>query len=436
VTATNLVLGVNGSRGGADNYGGNWTIANTSLGDQSTSGTNYITITDGGTFTNSGAFAVGVRGSGNYVQVGYADPYVTPRGSNGTLRLTGPNDLVIGLESTADNNSVVVREASTLSANGNIVVGIDGTNGQFNVNGGSTVTSGGARLGVNAGSSGNAVQVYGATWTMNGSVRVGDKGSDNEFVIGAEFTAGGTVGGTVTLTGAGQNFYVGYDRSATGNTLAVVGANSTLSVKAAGADLVVSGNVTGTGANSTDNLLFVYEGGVIDANRTLVGDGGQISGDLGTIKGDVVVYSGGTIAPAVFRFFPGALTFTDNVDLSNGGTLFALTGPGGTVGNIDVDGTLTLGGSSVLDFAGATDPGTAYIIAQYGTLSGVFSSITGLPAGATIDYNYLSLNQIAIIVAAAVPEIALASAGSAFALIACSLALLERRGLRRRKPPA
>ena len=436
VTATNLVLGVNGSRGGADNYGGNWTIANTSLGDQSTSGTNYITITDGGTFTNSGAFAVGVRGSGNYVQVGYADQYVTPSGSNGTLRLTGPNDLVIGLESTADNNSVVVREASTLSANGNIVVGIDGTNGQFNVNGGSTVTSGGARLGVNAGSSGNAVQVYGATWTMNGSVRVGDKGSDNEFVIGAEFTAGGTVGGTVTLTGAGQNFYVGYDRSATGNTLAVVGANSTLSVKAAGADLVVSGNVTGTGANSTDNLLFVYEGGVIDANRTLVGDGGQISGDLGTIKGDVVVYSGGTIAPAVFRFFPGALTFTDNVDLSNGGTLFALTGPGGTVGNIDVDGTLTLGGSSVLDFAGATDPGTAYIIAQYGTLSGVFSSITGLPAGATIDYNYLSLNQIAIIVAAAVPEIALASAGSAFALIACSLALLERRGLRRRKPPA
>jgi len=60
----------------------------------------------------------------------------------------------------------------------------------------------------------------------------------------------------------------------------------------------------------------------------------------------------------------------------------------------------------------------------------------GLPAGATIDYNYLSLNQIAIIVAAAVPEIALASAGSAFALIACSLALLERRGLRRRRPPA
>jgi len=429
VTATNLVLGVNGSRGGADNYAGNWTIANTSLGDQTTSGTNYITITDGGTFTNSGAFAVGVRGSDNYVQVGYTDPNLVPSGSNGTLRLTGTNDLVIGLESTADNNYLVVREASTLSANGNIVVGVDGTEGQFNVNGGSTVTSGGARLGVNAGSSGNAVSVYGATWTMNGSVRVGDKGSDNEFVIGAEFTAGGTV----TLTGAGKNFYVGYDKSATGNALAVIGVNSTLSVKAAGADLVISGNVTGTGANSTDNLLFVYEGGVIDANRTLVGDGGQIWGNLGTIKGDVVVGSGGAIAPGLYRVLPGAITFTDNVDLSNGGTLFAVTGPGGTVGNIDVDGTLTLGGSSVLTFAGATDPGTAYIVARYGTLSGVFSSVAGLPAGATVDYNYLSLNQIAIITAAVVPEIALASAGSAFALIACSLALLERRGLRRRR---
>jgi len=101
------------------------------------------------------------------------------------------------------------------------------------------------------------------------------------------------------------------------------------------------------------------------------------------------------------------------------------------MGTIDVGGTLTLSGSSVLAFVGSTDPGTAYIVAHYGTLSGVFTSVFGLPAGATVDYNYHGLNEIAVITA--VPEIAMASAGGAFALIACSLALLGRRGPKRRR---
>ena len=355
------------------------------------------------------------------MQVGFADPNLVTSGSHGTLTLTGANDLVIGSGSTANNNSLVVRNTSTLSANGNIVVGVDGTGGQFNVTNGSTVTSGGARLGVNAGSSGNGVAVDGATWTMNGSVRVGDKGSENQFII--------QDGGTVTLTGANKNFYIGYDRAATQNILAVLDPNSTLSVKAAGADLVVSGNVTGSGTTPL-NVLAVLLGGVVDANRTLVGDGGEIWGYAGTIKGDVVVGSGGTISSGLYHVVPGTITFTDNVDLSNGGTLSTLVASG-TVGTIDVGGTLTLSGSSVLAFVGSTDPGTAYIVAHYGTLSGVFTSVFGLPAGATVDYNYHGLNEIAVITA--VPEIAMASAGGAFALIACSLALLGRRGPKRRR---
>lgn len=423
VTATNLVLGVAGHSGGADNYGGNWTVVNTALADQSTSAGNYLTITDGGTFTNTGAFTVGVRGDNNTVYVGYADPFISTSGSNGTLRITGTNDLVIGSGSTAANNEIQVNHASTLSVDAKIIVGIDGTLGKLQVDNGSTVTSAGARLGVNAGSSGNTIEVRnGSTMTMNGTVRVGDKGQGNQFAISS--------GGTVTITGSGNNFYVGYNKSADQNALVIGGTGSTLVVRDTDADLVISANV-GSGTDATLNVLAVLDGGVVDVNRTLVGAGGQIWGNGGTIKGDTFVGAGGGIFPGIYQSTTGTLTFTDNVNLANGGTFFAFADTGGAASFIDVGGTLTLGGTSALALVGTFEPGTAYVIARYGTLSGVFSAITGLPTGATIDYDYLGLNEIAIITA--VPEIAMASAGGAAALLACGLALLERRGFRRRK---
>ena len=423
VNATNLVLGVGGRQGGADNYGGTWNIVNTSLADLATSGSNYLTITDSGTFINSGAFAVGVRGSNNTVYVGYADGYAT---TNGTLLLTGSNDLVIGSGSTAANNHVVVALASTLSANGNIVVGIDGVNGTFELRNGSTATSGGVRLGVNAGADGNQFGVYGGSnFTTNGTVRVGDKGTNNTFLISS--------GGTATLTGAGKNFYVGYDKSAQGNAVFVSDTGSTLSVKATGADVVVSANVTGTTGDSSLNVLAVADGGVVDANRVLVGNGGQILGFDGTIKGDTLVGTGGTISPGISEFgLPlGSLSFLGNVDLSqNGGGTFAVDlGESGTSDFIDVSGTFSIANSTLAVTVGFPDTGLAYIIAEYGTLLGEFATITGLPGPSWyVDYNYQSLNRIAIVSnAVSVPEIDPASFGSGLAMLLGSLGLLERR---------
>jgi hypothetical protein len=423
VNATNLVLGVGGRQGGADNYGGTWNIGNTSIADLATSGSNYLTITDSGTFINSGAFAVGVRGSNNTVHVGYADGYAT---TNGTLLLTGSNDLVIGSGSTAANNQVVVALASTLSANGNIVVGIDGVNGTFELRNGSTATSGGVRLGVNAVADGNQFGVYGGSnFTTNGTVRVGDKGTNNTFFI--------ISGGTATLTGTGKNFYVGYDKSASGNALFVEGTGSTLSVKATGADVVVSANVTGTTGDSSSNVLAVADGGVVDANRVLVGNGGQILGFDGTIKGDTLVGTGGTIAPGIsFVGLPlGSLSFLGNVDLSqNGGGTFAVDlGESGTSDFIDVSGTLSIANSTLAVTVGFPDTGLAYVIAHYGSLVGTFASITGLPSPSWyVDYSYMGLNQIAIVSdSVAVPEIDPASFGSGLAMLLGSLGLLERR---------
>ena len=398
VTATNLNLGVGGRQGGADNYGGTWNIGNTAIGGLATSGSNYLTVTDSGTFTNTGAFTVGVNGFENTVYVGYADGYGT---TNGTLLLTGSNDLVVGSGSTAANNRVVVDLASTLSANGNIVVGIDGANGTFELQNGSTATSGGVRLGVNAVSDGNRFGVYqGSNFTTNGTVRVGDKGTYNGFFISS--------GGTATLTGAGKNFYVGYNRSAQGNGVFVDGTGSTLSVKATGADVVVSANVTGTTGDSSSNFLLVADGGVVDANRVLVGNGGQIWGFDGTIKGDTLVGTGGTIAPGFSDIgLPlGSLSFLGNVDLSqNGGGTFAVDlGASGTSDFIDVSGTFSIANATLDVMVGVPDTGLAYIIAQYDTLLGEFATITGLPGASWhVDYNYQSLNQIAI-VSVPVPE--------------------------------
>jgi len=272
VTAANLQLGIAGRNAVATAEAGSWSIGTTVLGVESTAAGNQLTVSHGGTFTNSGAFTVGVNGSNNFVNVGFNGV----GGSAGALRMTGPNDLVIGSGTAGQNNSFNVNRAgSTLSVNGNVVVGVDGSNNEFRVTADASASSGGARLGVNAGSSGNIASGSGASWTMNGFVRVGDKGSDNQLIVD---------GGTVTLTGVGKNLYVGYDKSASWNGVGAVN-GGTLSVKAAGADLVVSGNVTGTGANSTNNYVVAYLGGVIDANRTLVGDGGQIWGYFGTIKG-------------------------------------------------------------------------------------------------------------------------------------------------------
>lgn len=421
LAATNLAVGVAGQQGGAENYGGNWSVVNTEIGVQSTAGSNYITVADGGTFTNTGVFTVGVTGSNNAVYVGYAAGATSP---TGTLAVTGPNDLVIGAANTADGNQILVDLGGALAVTKNVVVGVDGHANQLIVDNASSVTSGGARLGANAGSGGNsAVVKNNSNWSSSGVIRVGSSGTGNSFSI--------LSGGTVTLTAPGKNFFVGYENSASGNTLTISGTGSTLKVKAIGADVVVSANATGTATPpyASGNQIVVSDGGLLDANRTIASQGGTITGDGGTIGGNVLVLPGGTIAPGGGGpTFIGSLSVLGNVDLSNGGS-FDVTISGTQSDFLDVGGTLTLGGASTLALnMSSYEAFRPYVIARYGTLSGAFASITGLPAGALINYNYLGLNEIAVI---AIPEIGTAATGTALALLGGVLGLSERRRRRR-----
>ena len=420
VNTSNLVVGVAGDQGVAENIGGTWNVANTTLGEQATSAYNYLAVAGNGTYTNSGAFTVGLGGNNNRVYVGNAGWVNAP---NGTLTLTGTSDVVIGANAGAHDNKIYVDAGSTFSSPKNIVVGQSGSWNYFEVAGGSTATSGGARIGVDADAVLNSAAVAGSSWTLNGAVRVGDAGSDNSFYIS---------GGTATLTEPGKNFYVGYNKSASRNILWLDGPTAKLEVKATGADVVISGNAAGSGANATGNVAVVF-GATIDATRVLVGDGGSLVGIAGTITGNVLVGSGGVIAPGFLDYFAiGSLAIGGNLDLSQqGGGHIDIDLAGNQADMITVGGILDATNATLhFNFATPVTYGT-YIIASYGSLVGTFATVEGLPAIWTLDYNYLGLNQI--VVWAPVPEIDPNSFGSALALAFGALGLVERRARRVRR---
>ena len=420
VNTSNLVVGVAGDQGVAENIGGTWNVANTTLGEQATSAYNYLAVAGNGTYTNSGAFTVGLSGNNNRVYVGNAGWVNAP---NGTLTLTGTSDVVIGANAGAHDNKIYVDAGSTFSSPNNIVVGQSGSWNYFEVAGGSTATSGGVRIGVDADAVLNSAAVAGGSWTLNGAVRVGDAGSDNSFYI---------IGGTATLTEPGKNFYVGYNKSASRNILWLDGPTAKLEVKATGADVVISGNAAGSGANATGNVAVVF-GATIDATRVLVGDGGSLVGIAGTITGNVLVGSGGVIAPGFLDYFAiGSLAIGGNLDLSQqGGGHIDIDLAGNQADMITVGGILDATNATLhFNFATPVTYGT-YIIASYGSLVGTFATVEGLPAIWTLDYNYLGLNQI--VVWAPVPEIDPNSFGSALALAFGALGLVERRARRVRR---
>lgn len=424
VSVSNLGIGVAGDLGGAENYGGAWTVANTTLGEQAGSEGNYLTIAGNGTYTNSAAFTVGLGGSNNSVYVGDAE---LVSANNGTLTLTGTSDVVIGANVGANNNHMIVDVGSGFSAPKNIVVGQFGSSNEFSITGGSTVTSGGARLGVDAGSSNNVAAVTGgSSWTMDGTVRVGDAGSQNLLAIWS---------GTVKLTEPSKNFYVGYSKSASNNVLSVIGAAAKLEVKATGADVVVSANAVGSGANAGGNIVAVALGGTIDAHRVLIGDGGTLIGDVGTITGDVLVGGGGVVAPGAFGVGQvGSLSILGDLDLSRqGGGRLVIDVTGSAYDSITVGGILdTTNATLHFDIGSPVSAGT-YVLASYGSLVGTFATVQGLPSAWSIDFNYLGLNQIAVV---AVPEIDPSALSSALALAIGVLGLLERRAPRGRRTNA
>jgi len=123
-----------------------------------------------------------------------------------------------------------------------------------------------------------------------------------------------------------------------------------------------------------------------------------VSGTLrgnGTISGSISV--AGNVNPGLSI---GTLTFSTDLILT--GTFNAqLDGTAtGSADQLIVIGNLTLGGATLNLSELVTADDDAYVIVTYGSLSGdeIFTTVLGLPTGYHLEYNYNSLNQIAVVV--------------------------------------
>lgn len=133
------------------------------------------------------------------------------------------------------------------------------------------------------------------------------------------------------------------------------------------------------------------------ANALIIVPNGQTLSGNGTVNDDVDVLTGGTVAPGT----PVTIdTLTINGQLDLDGTLtIKLTGAGaGDSDVIDVLNSFDITAATLdFDVLSALDD-TAHIFASYGTLvGGAFNSILTLPSNYSIDYNYLSGSQIALV---------------------------------------
>lgn len=409
LAADELLIGDAGDQGAAENFGGTWTVTDTVIGAQAGSNSNYLTVADGGTMTNDGLMIVGLRGSSNALSIDGIGSLFDMSDSS--------DDLVIGSLAGATGNTVSVNYGAIV-VDKEIIVGDEGSSNLLEIGNTDTgsVTAGGLEVGRKSDANGVFLD-NGSTATLHGSVTVGKDGADNAFRIWR--------GSVVTLTEAGDDFTIGYESNADsdGNLLEVRHAGSKLVMHQADAELWIFGVRSGGG---TGNMALVRDGGTLEVDMVMVASGGTLAGDA-SVVGTVNVAGGGVIAPGDGTAGSlGTLSVTGDVDFSP-----SAGGPG--LLEIDIDGLLCdmLSVSGDLDIAGATldlnfigpPSGMAYLIADYGTLTGTFGSVVDLPAGWYVDYRFGGMNKIAV-----VPE------PSAIVLAGLGLAGVAAWRLRRRRP--
>jgi autotransporter-associated beta strand protein len=152
-----------------------------------------------------------------------------------------------------------------------------------------------------------------------------------------------------------------------------------------------------TGATTINSGTLRINGDQIAANGAVNVNSGGTLGGTGTVGGNITANAGSTIAPGVSI---GTLNTAGPVNLA--GSL-AIEIDDATSDRLAVGGSLTLNGAS-LNITELAAPGApAYIIASYAALSGTFGSITGMPAGYGVVYNYNNANQIAVVAGASSP---------------------------------
>lgn len=390
VTADNAYTGDTTIGGGAIQVGQQTTTGGLGAGTIVNDGQLRLNRAEG---TNSYAytFANEIEGSGELL-VGQN----TGGSFNSVATLTGTNTFAGNI--TVQSGGLRIEKVAALGTGPKIITLTNGTNGrpQFYLDG----------------SGGNITIPAGIDFRTSSPVlslpAIGNLAGDN--VIEGNFTlqSGGgntalsVIGGSLTLNGG-------------------IAANTTLRNLALGGNVGAAGTINGVISNGTNPVgvimagpnAWTFTGSNSYTGATTINGGTLlINGDQSLATGTVTVNTGGTLG--------GTGTI--------GGTVNALAGstvaPGTTIGTLTTAGPATLAGSlavqldatsadrlnvgGVLDLAGVTLDVTelaaasqpVYIIASYGSLSGTFAGINGIPSGYQLDYDYNDLPQIALVAGA------------------------------------
>jgi autotransporter-associated beta strand protein len=340
-------------------------------------------------------------------------------------------------DSLAANNGSANTFANAISLDGQAATLNNSGNGKVVLAG--AIASNGRLLGFSGGSFDVIGDITGA-----GSLR--KEGSGTLTLTGANSFTGSTsiTGGKVSVS-SDANLGIAPEM-ATANQLGLNG--GTLSVSSGftlNSNREISvGPASGTGSGTIEvasSQTLTY-GGIIANNGN--GTGGLTKDSAGklTLTG-TSTYTGATLVSAGTMLVNGALSGTSGVSVSSGATLGgtgsitngvavvlgATLSPGASIeslglGSLDLDGslliewdttvspyidllniasTLNLGSNSSVIFtnlgAGSLDLNTPYIFATYGPggLTGTFKTVSNLPVGLILDYNYGGLNQIAVV---------------------------------------
>jgi T5SS/PEP-CTERM-associated repeat protein len=284
------------SNGGAVNTG--FVVPSTGyIGKNATSSNNSVLVTGtNSAWSNAFGFFVGYSGSSNSLTV-----------SNGGSVYAGSlNGVVVGNDTTSSNNSLLVSGSnSTIISTGGLTVGSSGSGNTLTIESNAVVSnSSDVVLGLQATSSNNSVVVNGASWTNTGALKVGFDGSSNSLtatngstlVVAGDLSIGNqadsfsnsmllsdsntvaSVVGTLYVGNEGNNnslvisngaklnssndAYIGAFLTSSSNTLTVVGATWSNT----GNIYLGDGVATGTG-----NALNIGQGGSVSAQGITIG---------------------------------------------------------------------------------------------------------------------------------------------------------------------
>ena len=337
------------------------------------SGTGWVTVNAGGTFTvnlaNSGtlgSFINAIGGAVNFVgsgtntiggQISGYDPGTVNQNGTGTTILANTNQF----RGTININAGILQLNLLNSAlNSTINVGSSGS-----LTFGTNVES----IGGLSGSGSVVLQ----TGTNGVALTIGGNNQNTVFAGTLSGTNGAlTMAGTNNvLTLAGLNTYTG-STNVTSGTLQIGNGGTTGSIASSGSIAISSGATLAF--NRSDDYGGAFSQPVTGAGRMLISSGSLTISSTSAFTGDLVLASGGTVVPGVAAPLPGANLDGEGGTLNLGPMVSASFGGLKGAGNLNV---VSTSGSALTLNVGGNNQTTAFS----GSLSGSNLSLTKAGTG-------------------------------------------------------